>query len=198
MRPIHPIKGLDGETTKAWLTGNLIWVEKTENPAVILPDGQQAIPSNGLISTTTVHVRNAQGQAAEDLRIWLGGGGFRRGLMFWLMRKGTAMGSFSRIWGQELPPRLRSSAAVRRRVSDGCALRQAYAAGSLVRFLSGHRTSGACRNISVAWPEVPPERDARILYVRSAFHQPGQIWYLICMHQQLVVFLPFFLKSPRI
>jgi len=39
MRPIHPIKGLDGETTKAWLTGNLIWVEKTENPAVILPDG---------------------------------------------------------------------------------------------------------------------------------------------------------------
>lgn len=176
------------------------------------------------------------------------------------MRKGTAMGSFSRIWGQEVPPRLRSSAALRRRVSDGCALRQAYAAGSLVRFLSGHRTSGACRNISaqvlacchgvirviisrswyklgisgchgpwmetrlvqtacskfqvylficlscvsfahqssVAWPEVPPERDARILYVRSAFHQPGQIWYLICMHQQLVVFLPFFLKSPRI
>lgn len=87
-------------------------------------------------------------QAAEDLRIWLGGGGFRRGLMFWLMRKGTAMGSFSRIWGQEVPPRLRSSAALRRRVSDGCALRQAYAAGSLVRFLSGHRTSGACRNIS--------------------------------------------------
>lgn len=64
------------------------------------------------------------------------------------MRKGTAMGSFSRIWGQEVPPRLGSSAALRRRVSDGCALRQAYAAGSLVRFLSGHRTSGACRNIS--------------------------------------------------
>uniref|UniRef100_A0A804RID3 Uncharacterized protein n=1 Tax=Zea mays TaxID=4577 RepID=A0A804RID3_MAIZE len=188
MRPIHPIKGLDGETTKAWLTGNLIWVEKTENPAVILPDGE----------TATSHSIKWANQAAEDLRIWLGGGGFRRGLMFWLMRKGTAMGSFSRIWGQELPPRLRSSAAVRRRVSDGCALRQAYAAGSLVRFLSGHRTSGACRNISVAWPEVPPERDARILYVRSAFHQPGQIWYLICMHQQLVVFLPFFLKSPRI